>query len=213
MLFVLLVGLVFSASFAYDKNTGFGNSILTRASFKKYYIYKTASIFISAFFIIFVTMALILMASLIIYSVKAPTEAFNFSMTTDKGSARLFFSHHWLACFVMILTLSLLGGLFALLGMGINLFTSNRFLISISPLAIYILCTLVPQLFSIRSPISKYLAWFFPSYFTGIFIGNDYWYTDLSVTGAYFIHLAVIIIPTVLLLLLLYKRNQKQYIK
>lgn len=209
----LLAGIVFSALFAYDKNTGFGNCIFTRASFKKYYLCKTVSVFISAFLAVFITMTLILLASLLIYSAKTPTQAFNFSMPENAAATRLFFEHYWLACFIMIITLSLSGGVYALLGMGVSLFTSNRFIISISPLAAYILCLILPQLFSTQSPVSKCLAWIFPSYFTGVFIGNDYWYTKLPAAAAYFIHLAVIVVPTGLLLFLLYRKNQRQYIK
>lgn len=210
---VLLAGIIFAALFAYDKNTGFGNLIVTRTKFKKYFMCKVSSVFITSFTAVFAVMTAILFVSLIIYSAKAPTQAFNFSMMQDIGPTRLFFSHHWFACFVMIFTLSMLGGLYSLLGMGVSLFTSNRFLISISPLAIYILCTLIPQLFSIQSPIAKYLAWIFPGYFTGIFIGNEFWYSKLPVTAVYFIHLAVIIIPVVALLTALYFKNKKQYIK
>lgn len=210
---VLLVGLLVSSSFVYDKNTGFGNFVITRTQFKKYYISKVFSVFLSAFISIFFVLTLVLFASLIVYSAKAPTEAFNFSMLIDNGAKRLFFSHHWLACFIMIFTLSVFGGLYALLGMGVSLITSNRFVVCASPLAIYLFCIIVPQLFSIQAPIAKIIAWIFPMYFTGIFIGNDFWYTNLPISVTYCIHLAAIAVPAAVLLFFLYRKNAKQYIR
>lgn len=209
----LLVGILFSASFVYDKNTGFGNFILTRTQFKRYYISKAASVFLSSFFMIFAVLTLILFSSLIAYSATTPTEAFNFSMISGAPLTKLFLSHHWLACFIMIFTLSIFGGLYSLLGMGVSLITSNRFVICVSPLAILLFCTIFPQLFSIQSSIAKVIAWIFPSYFTSMFIGNEFWYTKLPVAAVYFIHLAVIAVPTMFLLFLLYRKNQKQYIR
>ncbi len=209
----LIVGLTCSSAFAYDKNTCFGNSIITREKFKKYFIYKAVSTFAVPFIMIFTVLTLVFIAALIIYSPTKPTQAFNFSMNTESSFTVMFFEHYWFSCFFMIFTLSLFGGLYALLGMGIGFATSNRFIISISPFAIYILCTLIPQFFSLKSPVSKYLAWIFPSYFTGVFIGNDYWYTELPKTVAYFVHISVLAVPAVTLLYLLYRKNYKQYIK
>lgn len=210
---VLLVGILFSASFVYDKNTGFGNFVLTRTSFKKYYISKASSIFLSAFFMIFFVLTLVLLGSVIVYSATTPTEAFNSAMIEGSSLTKLFFSHHWLSCFIMIFTVSVYGGLYALLGMGVSYFTSNRFVICASPLAIFLFCTLFPQLFSVQSPIAKWFAWIFPSYFTGMFIGNDFWYSKLPVLATYLIHLAVLAVPTAALLFLLYRKNQKQYVR
>lgn len=209
----LLSGIVFSTSFLYDKNSGFGNFVITRVSFKKYFISKTASVFIVPFGIIFIVLTLIFFASLFFYSAQPPTEAFNFSMLTDTEAKALFFSHYWLSCFIMIFTLSLFGGLYALLGMGISAFTSNRFLISVSPLAIYIFCTLIPQLFNLQSQAAKYLAWIFPSHLTGIFISNTFWYTSFSLGRTYCVHFLVLLVPVFILLLLLYYKNKTQYIR
>lgn len=209
----VLVGIIASASFAYDKNSGFGNFSISRSGFKKYFFCKLSCTFLVPFVLVFLSMCCVLLFSLFSYSFQPPTEAFNFSMMEDNPATKLFFSHYWIACFLLILILSLQGGFYALLGMGVSAFTSNRFLISISPFAIYIFCTLFPQLFSIQAPIAKYIAWIFPSYAVGAFIGNDFWYTNLPVSATIFLHLMCLLIPAAVLIGILYIQNKKQYIK
>lgn len=210
---VLLAGLIFSSSFAYDKNTGFGNFILSRIDYKKYFCLKSLVTFFTPFVFTFLTMSAILFYSLLKYSDTVPTEEFAFSMNKESASFGFFISHYWTSCFIIIFTLSLISGIYALLGMGINAFTSNRFVISIFPVSLIILLTLIPQIFPINTVMAKAMAWFFPSYLTGVFIGNSYWYTNLSPAQAYLIHIVVLAIPAIVLLSVLYIENKKQYVR
>lgn len=210
---VLLAGLIFSSGFAYDKNTGFGNLCLTRTAFAKYFTGKVFSNFVCVF--LFTTLSLLIPFgySLIKYSATTPTADFNFSMINE-ASSKVFFGAPVWSCFLMIITVALYAALFSLIGMGFSLFTSNRFLLCASPLAIYIFVTLFPQLFSTTGAFAKILAWIFPSYITGIFINNNFFYIgSLSFAAVWLIHFAILFIAASVLLTLLYKKNKKQYIK
>lgn len=212
---VLLGGIIFSSAFAYDKNTGFGDYCITRSNFKKYYFSKILSIIICEFAFIFVTLSGIFLFSLIKYSAIHPTDDFNFSMVIDTLSTyKLFFAKPLLSCFIMIITICIYATALSLIGFGISAFTSNRFLISVSPIALYIVLTIIPQVFKIKTTLSCILAWLFPQYFTSLFINNDLWYSKMTSFGAiYCTHLAVILLPTIVLLTVLYQKNKKQYIK
>ena len=210
---VLLVGIIYSSAFIYDKNTGFGNFTITRTDYRKYFLSKIISIFAISFLSIFIILTGVFAYSLVKYSSQLPTENFNFSMILDSPTTKLFMSKPVLSCFIIVFTLSLFGAIYSLIGMGVSLFTSNRFLISISPLAIYLLSILLPQLFSIQSPISRYIAWVYPNYLTGFFIENQFWYTNFSHFITYIIHFMVIIIPAVVMNILLYTSNKRHYIK
>lgn len=213
VMIVVLVGLSFSSTFAYDKNTGFGNLLITRKGFNKYFFCKIASIFLVNFFIVFATLAMILILCLVKYSASSPEYTYQFIMVSNSPLATLFINHPTLSCILMIFNLSFFSCIYTLLGLGISLFTTNRFLISLSPLCIYIVFTLIPQLFSINSPISKLFAWFFPNYLTGWFTNGDIWYSDLSPYMVLIIHFLVIIAPTIIILFCLYYTNKIQYIK
>lgn len=210
---VLLSGIIFSSSFCYDKNTGFGNFILSRTDYNRYFVNKVLVTFAVPFLSVVLVMSAVLLCSLSVYSANRPTDDFIFSIAEGSESRSLFLSHWIMSCFIMIFVLGLLGGVYALFGMGVGVFTCDRLIISVSPVALYIMLTLIPQFFSVNGKFAKYVAWLFPSYLTGIFIGNDYRYTELSPLAACAVHFAVIIIPVAVFLTALYFKNKKQYIK
>lgn len=208
----VLSGLAFSSDFAYDKNTGFGNFIITRSGFNKYFISKVFSVFSAPFITVFLSLTVPLIYSVVKYSDSSPRYTFGFIMAEGEVFSNWFIDKPWLICFLMIFIVSLFAGMFALLGMGASLFTNNRFVISVFPMAYFILCTLIPQLFPANTPTAKVLAWIYPSYLTGTFLG-DTWYSNLSQPITLAVHLIVLSIPIIALLLLLYLKNKRQYIK
>lgn len=210
---VLLSGLSFSSSFIYDKNTGFGNYTITRTNIKKYFYVKTITTFVAPFIYIFIALLVILFFCLVKFSANNPQYTLEFIMNPNSELVKLFVSYPFLSCCSMIATISFFSSIYTLIGMAFSSFTNNRFLVSIAPFSMYILCTLIPQLFPLNSNISKLLAWVFPTYFTGIFTNTDIWYSNLSDVYIYIIHFMVYLIIAILLLIVLFYKNNKQYIK
>lgn len=208
----VLAGLAFSSGFAYDKNTGFGNFLITRSGFNKYFISTVFSVFSAPFITAFISLTIPLIYSIAKYSDSSPKYTYGWIMSEGAMFTNLFINKPWLSSFFMIFIVSLVAGMFALLGMGASAFTNNRFVISVVPVAYFILCTLIPQLFPANTPIAKVLAWIYPSYLTGIFLG-DTWYSKLSQPITLAVHLIVLAIPITALLVLLYSKNKRQYIK
>lgn len=209
---VLLVGVLFSAGFTYDKNSGFGCYCITRKNFLNYFFSKVWSVFLCGFTVTAVPLCLAFIYSLVKYSATLPTDAFNFSMVGK--TAEMFFDKPVFSCLFIIFSISLYTALLALMGMGVSAFTSNRFLVSVAPFAIYLLGTIIPQLSYIDSALGHILCWIFPPHFTGMFIQNSFGYTgNLSLFAIWAVHLTVVIIPTILLLTVLYIKNKRQYIR
>lgn len=212
VILVLLGGIIYSSSFAYDKNTGYGNYCITRSTFGKYYFSKIFSTFICSFMFAFISLFGIFCYSLIKYSAVYPTAGFNLLMVNEDIKA-LFYANPLFIVFSVIFTLCVFTAIYTTIGIGVSVFFSNRLIISVSPLAVYLLCTMIPQFFNIQSSAAKILAWIFPSYFTGFFIANDFFYCKLPIWGIYPIHILILCVPVLIFLTLLYRKNTKQYIR
>lgn len=143
---VVVVGLLFSARFLYEKNTGFGNFVLTRRKFDSYFMQKCAVAFWGAFLFVCLSLLTFLLFALLIFSFQTPTHLF-WGSSHEFALMELFERSPFLFALISILNLSLFAGLFSLFGMGMSLLTSNRFLVSVSPTALFLCCILFPQLF------------------------------------------------------------------
>lgn len=209
---ILLCGLLWSNAFLYDKNSGFGNFQITRAGFRKYYFNKLFSITVSCLVYVFSILTIIFFYSLIVYSSKYPSDLFNADMV-NTTLTEIFYITPYMISFLLILTIAIQVTLYILLGYGCSLFITNRFLSGLMPFIIYLSSIIIPQFFSLGTLPAKILSWIFPEYLSGFFLINEFWYTPFSIIGTYFIHLAVLLIPTILLCIALYFKNKKAYIK
>ncbi len=209
---ILLCGLLWSNTFLYDKNSGFGNFQITRAGFRKYYFNKLFSIAMSCFGYVFSILTIIFICSLIVYSCKYPSDLFNADMV-NTTITDMFYRTPYTISFLLILTIAIQVTLYVLLGYGCSLFITNRFLGGLMPFIIYLSSIIIPQIFSFGTFPAKILSWIFPEYLSGFFLINEFWYTPFPITGTYFIHLAVLLIPTILICIALYFKNKKAYIK
>lgn len=211
LIIVLLVGLIYSSDFAFFKNTSFGNYCITRTTFKKYFLSEIFSVFFTPFIFVFVISLLILCFLLLKYSAISPSANFCDSLIGVLVKP-YFYSHPLLWSLLIIVNTSCIAGTYSLIGMCVSKFTSNRFLISVSPLAVFIFLTIIPQLFTPQSFIGSILSFIYPVFIFTLFSTNDLDYCK-NIPIAVIIHWLILIIPIFLTLLALYQKNKKQYIK
>lgn len=208
----LLFGLFFSGSFLYEKSSGFGNTCIIRSGFKKYYRRKLISVFLFAFLTAALVLTAIFAFCLIRYSAKSPSDLFNADMVNEKISV-FFTAHPYLLSFAVIFTISIQAGLFTLFGLCCSVFLQNRFVAGIAPFALFLICTILPQFFKVDSRPGHAFAWIYPAYFSEFFVNNDFSYTTLPLPAVYLLHLLIAILPCLVLAVLLYRKNRREYIK
>lgn len=200
----LFSGLLFSGDFCYQKNTGFGNFIVTRMNFKKYYSKKVASTFIFPFIIIAILLSLYLLLCLIIFSCHNPKM---FSSNYNSDFESLYYNTPFLFSTLSIIHFSIYGSIYSLIGLCAANFTSNRFLIAVSPFFIYITLTIGTQ--AVHAQMFK---WLFPDSFI-FFLTNKLIVNNLPPFIQYQILLLLYLFPITVLLIFLYKKNIKNYIR
>jgi hypothetical protein len=209
---VLFSGLFLSGAFLYDKNSGFGNICITRIGYDKYFCKKIIAIFLSSFISVAMILSMIFIVCLFVFSTQSPSELFNADMADTKITL-FFFSHPYILSFAVIFTISLQASLLTILGLCFSFFSSNRFIVGVLPFALFLFFIVFPQMFERKSNFGKYLAWIFPQYFSEFFTSNQFWYTELSLPAVYCVHVLILLTPTIALLILLYQKNRKSYIK
>lgn len=208
----LIVGIVYSARYIYDKNTGFGAYCITRSGYNKYFSANVISAFLVPFAITFVILMISLVVLLSVFGAKAPGADFCGDLFSYEPFKNMWFNHPLIMSVVSSLNVSFIVGMYSLIGLGFSAFIRNRFLVSVSPFAVYLVSIIVPQLFPVGSNISKVLAYFFTDYMTSFFVLSEDWYFK-SAALAYSIHAFILIAIAGGLLAVLYNKDKKQYIR
>lgn len=205
----IVAGLLFSARFLYEKNTGFGNYILTRRQFKLYFAEKCAFTFGGAFLFVFLSCMTFLLLSLLVFSFQAPTRLF-WTSNYQFVLMDFFEKQPFLFSVLTSLHLGLFAGLFSLFGMGMSLFTSNRFLVSLSPTALFLFCVLFPQMFPVGTRGVRWI--FLPNLI--FFFGEGGVVEDVSPPLLRYGILLILFSAIALIpVMLLYVKNKKSYLK
>lgn len=212
MAVTLIVGIIYSARYIYDKNTGFGSYCITRKSYNKYFCANVLSTFVIPFVITFSILIIILAVLLIVFGAKAPSDTFCADLFYYEPFKNKWFSHPLIMSLISALNISLIAGIFSLIGLGCSAFIQNRFLISIVPFAVYLVSIIVPQLFPVKSAASRVAVYFFTDYLANFFVLTESWYFK-SATTAYLIHIGILFAINAIMLSALYYKDNKQYIK
>lgn len=208
----LIVGIIYSARYIYDKNTGFGAYCITRKNYNKYFSANVISAFSVPFVITFIVFMIVLVVFLIAFGSKPPSDAFCGDLFYDGPFKNMWFRHPLIMSMASALNVSFIVGMYSLIGLGFSAFIRNRFLISISPFAVYLISIIVPQMFPIGSDISKVMVYFFTEYMSTFFVLSQNWYYE-SAALAYIIHAFILIATAGGLLAVLYHKDKNQYIR
>ena len=203
----LVVGYMFAGDFAYDIETGFGNFVIIRKKFNKYFKQKVLITFIKAFLLIFVSEIIFLIICLYIFGNKTPNELY--SPVLDALSW-MYYKIPFLYCLIYISKQSLYMAILTIIGMSFTIFTRNSFIIKLSPFIIFLLvniiCPVLDMMFNV--PILKTI---YPDYLILSFMNGSYFMNNNIIHNI--IGFSIYIIVACIFIICMYKKYNENYLR
>lgn len=200
----LFAGVLFSGQFTYDKTSGFGSMLITRSGFSAYFRKRAAFVALLPFLVLFLLLIAYLLFCLIFFSAQAPQ---GLRIEYNSIFDNFYYRQPLLYSIFVSLHFGLYASFYSLIGFCMANFTNNRFLVSVSPIFVYLCLMIVPQALNIEP-----LSWVFVETFTYFFTGNPL-AKQLSIGLNYLILLFLYAIPIAGMLSMLYYKNKKNYLR
>lgn len=129
----LLCCIPFASIYIQDKNSGFNRFIIIRKSYKKYLSSRIIITFLSGFFTIFIIGCISYIFMLLLDSGEIHRSFF----LEDTLFSSIYNTNFDLFAFVYILISSLMGGIYALLGLAVSSITNSKLVATIFPFIFY----------------------------------------------------------------------------
>lgn len=141
---MLVVGFLFTGSYAQRLADGSGLTEITRTGYRRYYAREVLKNFLSTFIFITVVLMIFLLMCILAFSAKTPFRGEHLVLFSPVRA--LYYEVPFLYCTIQILNQALFLSLFSLLCMGTAAFCKKDFVNRISPLILYIFLLVVSDL-------------------------------------------------------------------
>lgn len=148
----LLVALPFADSLLRDKKIGYQNYILTRTSYRHFFLTRVLVNGLVGGFTVVLPMLIWLIISFVVYPANLPIKNLNYLLADPMagifyGGTPIFY------ILILILMGFVFGFLYASFSLGMSGFTTNRYVVIASSFLLYLILLLVSQAMQIRSLI------------------------------------------------------------
>lgn len=203
----LILGYMFAGDFAYNLKTGFGNFIITRQKFRNYFIKITFKTFVKAFLLVLISEIIFLIICLIIFGNEKPIELYS-PVVDSLGS--IYYKIPFLYCLLQSLIQSFYMAILTIIGMGFTMFTSNKFIITLSPFVIYLMINIICPILDMAFNASI-LQTIYPDYLIMSFMTGTYFMDNPIIHNV--IGFGIYIIIASALLLCMYKKYNENYLR
>lgn len=203
----LILGYLFAGRFAYELKTGYGNMVITRQKFKQYFINIVKKTFMKSFLVVFFAETIFLIMCLLIFGWKTPVELH--TQVFDSISW-MFYKIPFLYCLIHVFKQSLYMSIITIIGMTSTIFTRNKFIIALSPFIVYLLINIVCPILDMIIDASA-LKMIYPDYLILSFMTGTYFMDNPIIHNI--CGFAIYIIIAVVLLVIMYKKYNKNYLR
>lgn len=203
----LILGYMFAGDFVYNLKTGFGNFIITRQKFRNYFIQITFKTFIKSFLLVLISEIIFLLICLVIFGDKKPIELY--SPVVDSLSP-IYYKIPFLYCLLQSLIQSFYMAILTIIGMSFTMFTSNKFIITLSPFVIYLMINIICPILDMAFNASI-LQTIYPDYLIMSFMSGTYFMDSPIIHNVIGFGTYIIIAST--LLICMYKKYNENYLR